>query len=77
VAYQPDNAQSSASHRQPHPAGVSVLIHGPPLPPRLRPTLAILLVPPAAGALLLADLTGSFGPGPLAALDGTLFLPDG
>lgn len=42
------------------------LITGPALPPRLRPTLAILLAPPAAGAVALASLTGSFGPGPLA-----------
>jgi tellurite resistance protein len=41
------------------------LISGPVLPPRLRPTLAILLAPPAAGAVALAALTGGFGPGPL------------
>jgi len=42
------------------------LITGPALPPRLRPTLAILLAPPAAGAVALAALTGGFGPAPLA-----------
>jgi tellurite resistance protein len=42
------------------------LITGPALPPRLRPTLAILLAPPAVGAVALASLTGGFGPGPLA-----------
>jgi tellurite resistance protein len=41
------------------------LISGTVLPPRLRPTLAILLAPPAAGAVALAALTGGFGPGPL------------
>jgi len=42
------------------------LITGPPLPPRLHPTLAILLAPPAVGSVALASLTGGFGHGPLA-----------
>jgi tellurite resistance protein len=50
------------------------LITGPALPPRLRPTLAILLAPPAAGAVALASLTGSFGPGPLALFGFALLL---
>jgi tellurite resistance protein len=49
------------------------LITGPALPQRLRPTLAILLAPPAVGALALAALTGGFGPGPLALLGLTGF----
>lgn len=43
------------------------LVHGPVLPPKLRPTLAILLAPPAVGALALAALTGGFGPATLGA----------
>lgn len=43
------------------------LVHGPALPPKLRPTLAILLAPPAVGALALAALTGGFGPAALGA----------
>lgn len=44
------------------------LVTGPALPPRLRPTLVILLAPPSVGALALAALTGGFGPAPLAVL---------
>lgn len=43
------------------------LATGPMLPVRMRPTLAILLAPPAVGSIALAALTGGFGPGPLAA----------
>jgi tellurite resistance protein len=50
------------------------LLHGPVLPPRLRPTLAILLAPPAVGALALAALTGGFGAAPLAAFGLAAFL---
>lgn len=42
------------------------LATGPQLPARMRPTLAILLAPPAVGSIALAALTGGFGPGPLA-----------
>jgi tellurite resistance protein len=42
------------------------VVTGPPLPERLRPTLAILLAPPAVGSLALAALTGGFGPAALA-----------
>lgn len=50
------------------------LIIGPALPPRLRPTVVILLAPPAVGSLALAALTGGFGPGPLALLGFAGFL---
>lgn len=42
------------------------LMTGAPLPPKLRPTIVILLAPPAVGALALAQFTGGFGPVPLA-----------
>ncbi|MDW8443192.1 MAG: C4-dicarboxylate ABC transporter [Acetobacteraceae bacterium] len=42
------------------------LMTGAPLPPKLRPTIVILLAPPAVGALALAQLSGGFGPVPLA-----------
>ena len=42
------------------------LMTGTPLPPKLKPTIVILLAPPAVGALALAQLTGGFGPLPLA-----------
>ena len=42
------------------------IVTGPALPERLRPTLAIMLAPPAVGAAALANLTGGFGVGPLA-----------
>lgn len=50
------------------------LLRGPALPPKLRPTLAILLAPPAVGALALAVLTGGFGPAALAAFGLAAFL---
>ncbi|MFQ3623094.1 MAG: C4-dicarboxylate ABC transporter [Acetobacteraceae bacterium] len=50
------------------------LMTGPALPPKLRPTLAILLAPPAVGSLALAGLTGGFGPAPLSVLGLALFL---
>lgn len=50
------------------------LVTGPALPPRLRPTLVILLAPPSVGALALAGLGGGFGPGPLALLGLAAFL---
>lgn len=39
---------------------------GPMMPDKLKPTLAILLAPPAVGTVALANLTQGFGPGPLA-----------
>lgn len=39
---------------------------GPQMPDKLKPTLVILLAPPAVGATALATLTHGFGPGPLA-----------
>ncbi|WP_114391650.1 C4-dicarboxylate ABC transporter [Oleisolibacter albus] len=50
------------------------LITGPALPPRLRPSLVILLAPPSVAALSLASLTGGYGPAPLVALGLALFL---
>ena len=50
------------------PLLVGRLASGPELPPKLKPSLAILLAPPAVGSLALWQLTGSFGPGPLALL---------
>jgi tellurite resistance protein len=50
------------------------LIHGPALPPRLRPSLAILLAPPAVASIALANLTGGFGAVPLAVLGLALFV---
>jgi tellurite resistance protein len=50
------------------------LVSGPPLPQRLRPTLVILLAPPAVGSLALAGLTGGWGPAPLAAFGLAAFL---
>ncbi len=49
-----------------HPILLARLVAGPPLPPPLRPTLAILLAPPALGAIALAQLGGGHGVGPLA-----------
>ncbi len=49
------------------------LVTGPALPARLRPTLVILLAPPAVGSLALAQLTGGFGPAALAAFGLALF----
>jgi len=42
------------------------LMSAPALPAKLRPTLAILLAPPAVGALAVAELMGGFGSVPLA-----------
>jgi tellurite resistance protein len=38
------------------------ILVGPPLPEKLRPTLAIFLAPPAVGVVALANLTHGFGP---------------
>jgi tellurite resistance protein len=58
-------------------AVLPLLLHrlfvGPPLPPPLRPSLAILLAPPAVGALALVALTGQAG-GPALALVGVALL---
>ena len=43
------------------------LATGPALPERLRPSLAILLAPPAVGCVALVNLTGAFGPAPAMA----------
>jgi tellurite resistance protein len=48
------------------PLILSRIATGPVLPDKLKPTIAILLAPPAVGASALAALTGGFGPGPLA-----------
>jgi tellurite resistance protein len=56
------------------PALLNRIVSGPALPPRLRPTLAILLAPPAVGSLALATLTGDFGAAPLAVLGLAVFL---
>jgi len=50
------------------------IVTGPVLPERLRPTLAILLAPPAVGTVALAHLTGGFGVGPLAVFGLALFV---
>lgn len=50
------------------------LVTGPALPARLRPTLVILLAPPAVGSLALAALTGAWGPAPLVALGFAVFV---
>ncbi|MES2713491.1 MAG: C4-dicarboxylate ABC transporter [Pseudomonadota bacterium] len=49
-----------------HPILLARLVAGPPLTPALRPTLAILLAPPALGAIALAQLGGGHGMGALA-----------
>lgn len=49
------------------------LVTGPALPARLRPTLVILLAPPAVGSLALAQLTGGFGAAALAVFGLALF----
>ncbi len=41
------------------------LATGPALPAKMRPTLAILLAPPAVGSIALMALTNGVGPGPL------------
>ena len=48
------------------PLILSRIATGPTMPEKLRPTLAILLAPPAVGAVALSALTEGFGPGPLA-----------
>ncbi|MDD3444087.1 MAG: SLAC1 anion channel family protein [Zavarzinia sp.] len=50
------------------------IISGPTMPARLRPTLAILLAPPAVGTVALSGLTGGFGPGPLAVFGLAVFV---
>ena len=42
------------------------VVSGPTLPEKLRPTLAIMLAPPAVGTVALVQLTGGFGAAPLA-----------
>lgn len=49
------------------------LLAGPPLPPPLKPAIAIFLAPPAVGALALVALTGSTG-GPVLMLAGVALL---
>jgi tellurite resistance protein len=49
------------------------MIAGPKLPPALFPSVAIMLAPPAVGALALVALTGSTG-GPALALTGVALL---
>ncbi len=44
------------------------LASGPELPLKMKPSLAIMLAPPAVGSLALWQLTGSFGPAPTALL---------
>lgn len=44
------------------PSIINRIATGPTMPDRLRPTLVILLAPPAVGSLALANLTGGFGP---------------
>jgi len=51
-----------------HPLLLLRLATGPALPPRLLPSVVILLAPPAVGSLALAALLGGFGPAPLAVL---------
>lgn len=50
------------------PLLIGRLASGPELPLRLRPSLVILLAPPAVGSLALWQLTGGFGPAPTALL---------
>lgn len=57
-----------------HPLLLSRLATGPALPPRLLPTVCILLAPPAVGSLSLAALTGGFWAVPLAVLGFGAFL---
>ncbi len=49
------------------------LLGGPPIPAALKPTLIILVAPPAVGALALIGLTGAAG-GPSLALTGVALL---
>ena len=48
------------------PSIINRIATGPAMPDRLKPTLAILLAPPAVGSIALANLTGGFGAGPSA-----------
>ncbi|MEW6255966.1 MAG: C4-dicarboxylate ABC transporter [Pseudomonadota bacterium] len=48
------------------PAILYRLIVGPPLPPRLRPSLVILLAPPSVALIAMERLTGQFGDAALA-----------
>lgn len=56
------------------PAMLSRIISGPPIPERMRPALAILVAPPAAGSLSLAALLGDFGPASAALLGFALLI---
>ena len=48
------------------PSIIHRIATGPAMPDRMKPTLVILLAPPAVGAVALANLTGGFGAGPTA-----------
>lgn len=48
------------------PSIINRIATGPTMPDRLKPTLAILLAPPAVGSIALANLTQGFGAGPSA-----------
>jgi len=50
------------------------ILTGPAMPERMRPALAILIAPPAVGAIALANLTHGFGPGPLILLGLAAFI---
>lgn len=57
------------------PTMLSRIISGPPLPERMRPTLAILVAPPAVASLSLAALNGGgFGPASIALLGFALLI---
>ncbi|WP_333824360.1 SLAC1 anion channel family protein [Pinisolibacter sp.] len=48
------------------PSIINRIATGPTMPDKLKPTLVILLAPPAVGSIALANLSGGFGPGPSA-----------
>jgi tellurite resistance protein len=48
------------------PSIINRIATGPTMPDKLKPTLGILLAPPAVGSIALANLNGGFGPGPSA-----------
>lgn len=48
------------------PLIIGRIVTGPTMPDRIRPTMVILLAPPAVGSIALANLTGGFGPAPSA-----------
>jgi len=48
------------------PSIINRIATGPTMPDRLKPTLVILLAPPAVGSIALAHLTQGFGAGPSA-----------